>query len=316
MITTVVGAVEPIAQGVRLLELVPVDGPLPGFHAGDHVDLELAPRLVRSYSLVGTPEPAPRCYRVAVALAPDGRGGSKLVHSLREGARVSVRPPAGGFPLAENAEHTVLIAGGIGITPILSMIRRLAQLDASWELHYAARSPRAAAFLPELAKLDPDRRRVRLYLAEGAETRRMAVGRIIAATAENGHLYCCGPTPLLDDFITATADLDQERVHYERFRADCEVVAADNKGLTVELARSGRTIEVGDGEAILDALLDAGIDVQFSCMDGVCGSCRTTVLGGTPDHRDSVLSPAERASGEVMMVCTSGARGGHLVLDL
>lgn len=316
MIETVVDAVVPVAQDVRLLELVPVGGPLPGFHAGDHIDLELGPRLVRSYSLVGTPEATPRCYRIAVALAPDGRGGSKLVHSLREGERVAVRPPVGGFPLVEDAKHTVLIAGGIGITPILSMIRRLAQLDASWELHYAARSTRAAAFLPQLAKLDPEDQRVRLYLAEQAERRRVTVGQIVAATAENSHLYCCGPTSLLDDFIAATADLDQERVHYERFQADGGVVAADNKGLTVELARSGRTIEVGDGEAILDALLDAGIDVEFSCMDGVCGSCRTRVLDGTPDHRDSVLTAAERESGETMMVCTSGAKSSHLVLDL
>jgi ferredoxin--NADP+ reductase len=170
--------------------------------------------------------------------------------------------------------------------------------------------------LPQLAKLDPEDQRLRLCLAEQAERRRVTVGQIVAATAENSHLYCCGPTSLLDDFIAATADLDQERVHYERFQADGGVVAADNKGLTVELARSGRTIEVGDGEAILDALLDAGIDVEFSCMDGVCGSCRTRVLDGTPDHRDSVLTAAERESGETMMVCTSGAKSSHLVLDL
>jgi tetrachlorobenzoquinone reductase len=315
MISTVVRSVVPIAEGVRMLELVAVAGPLPGFRAGDHIDLELAPGLVRSYSLVGAPEPAPGCYRVAVALERDGRGGSRLVHSLHEGARLVVRPPVGGFPLLENAAHTVLIAGGIGITPILSMVRRLVQLDASWELHYAARSPRATAFLPLLEALDPGHQRVRLYLGEGGGARRLEVGRVIAATPPTGHLYCCGPTALLDEFVAATAGIDPGRVHLERFRAD-EVVAADNQGLTVELALSGRTIQVGDGETILDALLDAGVEVPFSCMEGVCGSCRTKVLDGTPDHRDSVLSAAERAAGETMIVCTSRAKGDHLVLDL
>jgi tetrachlorobenzoquinone reductase len=315
MISTVVRSVLPIAEGIRLLELVPVDGVLPGFNAGDHVDLELAPGLVRSYSLVGVPEEAPGCYRVAVALERDGRGGSRLVHSLHEGARVVVGPPVGGFPLVEEAAHTVLIAGGIGITPIVSMVRRLVRLEASWELHYAVRSPRAAAFLPRLEALDAGGGRVRLYLGEGSDARRMAVGRVVAASPPAGHLYCCGPASLLDEFLAAAAGIDPGRVHVERFRAD-GVVAAGSQGLRVELALTGRTVEVGDGETILDALLDAGVEVPFSCMEGVCGSCRAKVLDGIPDHRDSVLSAAERAGGETMIVCTSGAKGDHLVLDL
>jgi vanillate O-demethylase ferredoxin subunit len=315
MIPVVVRSVVPIAEGVRLLELVPAGEPLPGFGAGDHVDLELAPGMIRSYSLVGTPEAAPRSYRLAVALTRDSRGGSRLLHSLYEGTPIALRPPVSGFPLVEDAAHTVLIAGGIGITPVMSMVRRLVQLNASWELHYAARTRRAAAFLPQLEALDPKRERVRVYLSDESGPRAMALGPIIDALPATGHLYCCGPPSLLAEFGTATAGIEPGRVHSERFQADAPPVLA-NQGLTVELASSGAAIEVGDGESILDALLDAGVDVEFSCMEGICGSCRTKVLDGKPEHRDSVLTAAERASGDVIIVCVSGAKGNHLVLDL
>jgi vanillate O-demethylase ferredoxin subunit len=143
----------------------------------------------------------------------------------------------------------------------------------------------------------------------------MALGRIIDAVPATGHLYCCGPPSLMAEFGTATAGIEPGRVHSEWFQADAPPVLA-NQGLTVELASSGAAIEVGDGESILDALLDAGVDVEFSCMEGICGSCRTKVLDGKPEHRDSVLTAAERASGDVIIVCVSGAEGNHLVLDL
>lgn len=315
MIRTRVQSVVPIAEGVRLVELVAAaGGPLPGFRAGDHVDLELDPRIVRSYSVVDAPEAAPYRYRVAVALAADGRGGSRLVHGLHEGALLTIGAPVSGFALVEDAGHTVLIAGGIGITPLMSMVRRLVALDASWELHYAVRSRRAAAFLPQLDALARHRDRVQLHVSEEAGPRTMSVRRIVDRAPAGAHFYCCGPATLLDDFLAATARLDPDRVHFERFHGGGPV--AKHGGLIVELALSGGAVEVPDGGTILEALLDVGVDVHFSCMEGICGSCRVKVLDGTPEHHDSVLTPAERAAGDMMMVCTSGSKGNRLVLDL
>jgi ferredoxin-NADP reductase len=319
-----VSAALPLAEGVRLLELVPRDrAALPGFAAGDHVDVELAPGVLRSYSLTDAPEPAPARYRLAVALAAQGRGGSRLAHTLPEGARLRVSTPLGGFGLREDAEHTVLIAGGIGITPLMSMLRRLTRLARPWELHYAVGSRRAAAFLPQLERAAGQ---VRCYVSQEAGPRPMPVAALLDRAPLGAHLYCCGPEPLLEDFLAATAGRRPDQVHLERFHASRDPgsgaqagsrAAEEREGeLEVELASAGRTVQVAPGQTILDALLDAGIDVPFSCMEGICGSCRTKVLDGVTRHRDSAHSPAERAAGDSILICCSGTEGGRIVLDL
>ncbi|MET8285329.1 PDR/VanB family oxidoreductase [Streptomyces sp. NPDC051639] len=317
MIETFVRNTVRAAESVRLLELGPVDGiPLPGFGAGDHIDITLAPGLTRSYSLVGTPERDPSSYRIAVALDPESRGGSRAVHeSVHTGSRLVISEPAGGFRLMESAPHSVLIAGGIGITPILSMARRLTQLEAPWEVHYAARSRHAAAFLPELSALaDSGAGGLRTYFADEDGPRALKIASLVADTSGEPHLYCCGPASMLADFEEATRGLGPDRVHLERFRGD--LPSAVDGGFTVELARSGKALGIAPGATILDAVLDAGVDVDFSCMEGICGSCRTRVLAGEPEHRDTVLSAEERAAGDTMMICCSGTKGTRLVLDL
>ncbi|QIY61388.1 2Fe-2S iron-sulfur cluster-binding protein [Streptomyces sp. RPA4-2] len=317
MIETFVRNTVRAAESVRLLELGPADGiPLPGFGAGDHIDVTLAPGLTRSYSLVGTPERDPSSYRIAVALDPESRGGSRAVHeSVHTGSRLVISEPAGGFRLMESAPHSVLIAGGIGITPILSMARRLTQLEAPWEVHYAARSRHAAAFLPELSALaDSGAGGLRTYFADEDGPRSLKIASLVADTSGEPHLYCCGPASMLADFEEATRGLGPDRVHLERFRGD--LPPAVDGGFTVELARSGKALGIAPGATILDAVLDAGVDVDFSCMEGICGSCRTRVLAGEPEHRDTVLSAEERAAGDTMMICCSGTKGTRLVLDL
>jgi vanillate O-demethylase ferredoxin subunit len=317
MIEAVVRNTIQAAESVRLLELEPVDGsPLPGFVAGDHIDVTLAPGLMRSYSLVGAPEREPSSYRIAVALDPESRGGSRAVHeSVHAGSRLVISEPAGDFRLTESAPHSVLIAGGIGITPILCMARRLTQLGASWEVHYAARSRHAAAFLPELSALaDSGAGSLRMYFADEDGPRALKIASLVADTSGEAHFYCCGPASMLADFEEATHGLDLERTHLERFRGD--LPSAVGGGFTVELARSGKALEIAPGETILDAVLDAGVNVDFSCMEGICGSCRTHVLSGEPEHRDAVLSPEERTAGDTMMICCSGTKGTRLVLDL
>lgn len=318
MIATVVRAARPAAASVRLLELAHLDGdPLPRFAAGDHIDVTLAPGLIRSYSLIGAPEPEPSSYQIAVALDPASRGGSRTVHEyVHTGSRLMISDPVGDFPLTETAPHSVLIAGGIGITPVLSMARRLTQLEASWEVHYAARSRHAAAFLPELLALaDAGAGNLQTYLADEDGPRSLKTASLVADTPGTAHFYCCGPASMLADFEEATQGLDPERVHLERFRGD-PPTALGGQGLTVELSRSGMTLQVPPEETILDAVLDAGVDVDFSCMEGICGSCRTTVLSGEPEHHDTVLTPQERSAANTMMICCSGARGTRLVLDL
>ncbi len=315
MIACVVASTTEIADRIRLVELAAADGGLPGFDAGDHIDVVLGDDLRRSYSLVGTPDTAPDGYRIAVALTDDGRGGAKAVHALVPGQRIEVSAPVHGFPLDETAAHSVLIAGGIGITPVIAMVESLQSRGASWELHYAVRSRAAAAFLPELDRLaadDPGR--VRLYVSDEDGGARLPVGALLTQPAAEGtHFYCCGPATLLDD-VLAAGHPDRSRVHLERF----EPVAAERGGdrFQVELARTGVVLDIGPDDTILDAVLDEGVDIDFSCMEGICGSCRTTVVKGTPEHRDSVLSAAERAADTVMMICCSRATGDRLVLDL
>ena len=303
------------AQGVLLLELRAAGGgPLPGYAAGAHIDLHLPGDMVRSYSLLDAPEAAPRRWRVAVQLEAGGRGGSRAVHQrLRVGDRLDLSGPRNAFPLVEDGAPCVLIAGGIGITPIWCMAQRLAATGASWSLHYAAASRPRAAFLDEVAALAGDRLRLHIDAEQGGRVFDLVAA--VAAAPATAHLYCCGPAPMLAAFRAATAGRDPARLHTESFVPEAPV---DRRGgFAVTLARSGRTLAVAEGQSVLDVLLDAGVALSFSCMEGLCGSCRVGVLAGVPDHRDTVLSAAERAGGKVMMVCCSGSRdGGPLVLDL
>lgn len=314
-IRAVIHAMSIAAQDVLLVELRPaVGGALPGYLAGAHVDLHLPGGLVRSYSLVDAPAAAPRRWRIAVQLEAAGRGGSREVHRrLRVGDVLDVAGPRNAFPLVEDGAPSVLVAGGIGITPVWCMAQRLAAMGATWRLHYAVRSRARAAFLEKIEALAGTRLHLHVDAEQGG--RPLDIAAVVQAAPPEAHLYCCGPAPMLAAFRAAGAGRDPARLHTESFAP--EAPAAREGGFEVALDRAGRTIAVAQGQTILDALLDAGVEVAFSCMEGMCGSCRVGVLGGVPEHRDTVLSAAERAGGKVMMVCCSGTRdGGRLVLDL
>jgi ferredoxin-NADP reductase len=224
---------------------------------------------------------------------------------------MTISLPRNHFPLDESALHSVLVAGGIGITPILAMARRMDALGRSWELHYACRSRADAAFLDELAGFGEQ---VRLRCDDEHPGSFLDIAAIARTAAPGTHFYCCGPKPMLAGFEAAMADIPSERVHLEYFAPKDE--AATGGGFTIELIRSGREIFVPAGKSILDVVQEAGIRVAHSCTEGVCGSCETGVLRGRPDHRDSVLSPGERARGDVMMICCSGSLDDRLALDL
>jgi len=287
----------------------PDGGALPEFPAGAHIDLHLPNRLVRSYSLVNQTGERER-YVIAVQLDRDSRGGSRWLHeALRVGDRLLVDPPRNDFALVEDARHSLLIAGGIGITPLWSMIQRLVALGRSWQLVYGARLRAAAAFEAPLRALQAQHGAVVTFAFDGAPPE---IEALVAQASPDTELYCCGPRPMLDRFEAATQA--RGRAHVEYFTPR-EAPAAIG-GFTVRLARAGRTVVVPSGRSILEALEDAGVAAPFSCREGVCGSCETVLLEGVPDHRDSVLSDRERASNRTMMICCSGSKTEQLVLDL
>lgn len=298
------------ADQVHLYEFRPVSGaPVPRFTAGAHVDLHLPNGLVRQYSIANCEEERDR-YLLGVKREAAGRGGSRFIHDeLRVGAVLPVGGPRNNFALAESAAHSLLIAGGIGVTPIVSMVARLRSLGRPWALHYAVRRRSEAAFVEELRAggdfhLHVDEERGRMLDLE----------RLVGEAPDGAHLYCCGPAPMLDAFTTAAASRPAHHVHLEYFSAPAAPVAGG--GFVVELARSKLVVSVQPGQTILEAVRACGVEVPSSCEQGVCGSCETRVLAGEPDHRDLLLSPEERAANDVMMICCSGCRSPVLVLDL
>jgi ferredoxin-NADP reductase len=297
---------------VRLLDLRDPDGAgLPTFSPGAHIDLKLNSGLVRSYSLIGDPADASR-YLLGVQREPQSRGGSRyLCDQARVGDLIEVSHPINRFPLAEDAPSSVFIAGGIGITPILPMVEKLAGLGRPFVLHYGVRDRRAVPFRSRIAAHGD---KVRIAFSREPVGGRLNIGAIVETAPANAELYCCGPNSMLDAFAAATADRDPARVHVEHFAA-AEPAAVEG-GFEVVLARSGRTIPVPPGKTILDTLVAAGLDPPCSCFQGVCGTCETRVLDGVPDHRDAVLTPEERARNQTTMICVSGSKTGRLVLDL
>ena len=288
----------------------PEGGELPAFTAGAHIDLTLPNGLVRSYSLVN-PQSERHRYVIAVQKDRASRGGSKWVHeSFRVGDVVTVNRPRNNFPLDEAAEKSILIAGGIGITPILSMVERLGAIGRDWELVYCSRKRSGSAFLERLQ----GKPQIRFNFDEEPGGRMLDIAAVVKAAPPTAHFYCCGPLPMLEAFEQATKDLPRERVHVEYFTA--KAPPAVEGGFTVVLAKSGLTLAVAPGKTILDTLRDHGFDTPFSCTEGVCGTCETRVLEGIPDHRDLILTEAERASNKTILICCSGSKSEKLVLDL
>lgn len=303
------------AQDIISIEFRPAEGVVfPPFTAGSHIDLHLPNGMSRSYSLSNSPEDSGR-YVVGVLKDKASRGGSRAVHELlRVGMTLTISAPRNNFPLHEEATHSVLVAGGIGITPVLSMARRLTQLGKSCELVYLARSRKSAAFVEDIQALGLP---VHWHFDDeqgGPPDLKALLG---ARAGAGRHYYACGPSVMLDNFVATCEGLGYADAHIERFAAVEHKPADDaRKTFTVELKRSGRVIEITPDQSILHSLLAAGVDVDHSCEEGVCGACETKVVDGVPDHRDSVLSAAEHASNKMMMVCVSGCKSERLVLDL
>lgn len=284
---------------------------LPGWEPGAHIDMELPGGLRRQYSLCS--DPADRgTYRIAVLREQAGRGGSEWIHEhLTEGDIVEIHGPRNNFELVDGSCYH-FVAGGVGITAILPMVRHCAARGADWRLTYLGHSRRSMAFLDELEAFGE---RVRIHSDE--ESGRLDAAELLTATDTACLVYACGPETLLDALEKATAEGPGNSLHVERFSPkDPGALTADGDVFTVTFARSGITAEVPSVASILDTAEEHGVQVDFSCREGTCGTCEVDIVAGSADHRDSVLSPEEQQAGETMMICVSRARTRSLVIDL
>ncbi len=304
-------AIRYAARDTNIYELASLEGkPLPAYEPGAHIDVHLPNGIIRQYSLL-EPEPQPHRYTIGVKRDPASRGGSRYVHDeLRVGKTLKISAPRNNFPLVEDASEIILFAGGIGITPIWCMVQRLEQLGRSWKLFYACRSRSDMAFLHALESMASSE----FHFDDEAGGKFLDVTGIVAAAPKDAHLYCCGPTPMLKAFEAATADWPRDHIHIEYFTP--KRAPAKTGGFVVELARSGREFVIPEGKSILQVLLDAGVDVDYSCELGICGACEQRVISGTPEHRDAILTEEEQASNTKVMICCAGCKSERLVLDL
>lgn len=300
-----------IADGVVALTLTPEESTqVPSWTPGAHIDLVLRDDLIRQYSLCGA-RGADDSLTVAVLREQDGRGGSATVHDdLAEGDRILVSTPRNHFELVDAPEY-LFIAGGIGITPISAMIAEAEHRGIPWRLLYGGRTRASMAFADTLAQAHPER--VTLWPQD--EHGLLDLAGALADTSGQTEVYSCGPEPLL--LATEEAGAQAGRtLHVERFTPRDSGPHDDDAGFAVELTESGITVEVGADQSILDAVLDAGVDADFSCREGTCGTCEVVVLRGTPDHRDSILDEDERAACDAMMICVSRSRSSDLAIEL
>jgi ferredoxin-NADP reductase len=298
--------------GLTLTE--PQGRELPGWEPGAHVDLMLSDGLVRQYSLCGDPREAD-VWRVGVLLDPNSRGGSRYVHdNLVDGASVRVRGPRNHFSLVDSPRYR-FVAGGIGITPILAMLEAVQRAGNEWTLLYGGRTRASMAFATDLAERYPERVTVWPQDERGL----LDLESLLKDPQDNTLVYSCGPEALLSAVEQQCAHWPAGALHIERFAAKAppaEQAAAALERFEVVCHRSGITVEVSADLSILEALEDADVPILGSCYEGVCGTCEAAILEGTPDHRDSVLTEAEQASGTVLMTCVSRSRTERLVLDL
>lgn len=301
------------AKGVMVVELrSPTGDALPPFEPGAHIELHLPGDIVRQYSLCNDARETHR-YCVGVGLSANSRGGSRHVHqSLRVGDTLHVSSPRNHFPLQVDAPGFVFFAGGIGITPVWSMIQWCEANQRPWHLFYLVRSRQRAAFLDVLR---PFGDRVTLH-ADDEAGGLFDIAAAIDPQPADVHVFTCGPTPLMLAVEAATAGFPPEQVHFEWFAPKAPTSTATDKAFNIQLARSGRAFEVPADKSILQVLEDNGLRVESSCREGTCASCEVCVLDGIPDHRDSVLTAAERKNNEVMMICVSRSLSQTLVLDL
>ncbi|MFK7855086.1 MAG: Rieske 2Fe-2S domain-containing protein [Granulosicoccus sp.] len=308
-----ISRIDELAGSIRVFRLESIDSTLPAAQPGSHIDIHLPNGLIRQYSLINGPGQTDH-YSIAVKKLPDSKGGSNTLHtSVKEGDVLACSIPRNNFSLRRDAELTVLIAGGIGITPLLSMARALHHSSLPFELHYFTATDNDAIFKQELESMSGA---TRFYTAQSATQTKLVLENILANVVDNKHLYICGPAPMIKSAQTiATANhWPDKNIHFEYFKNTRNVDTSAS--FKVELAKSGLTLDVPAGKSLLSVLRDNHISVASSCEQGACGTCKLAVIKGDIDHQDVYLSDAEKREGRHMMSCVSRAKSDTLILDL
>ncbi|MCC8926997.1 PDR/VanB family oxidoreductase [Rhodococcus sp. I2R] len=298
---------------VKTLYLARADGtPIGKYTPGAHIDVVGPTAITRQYSLCSTPD-SEETFAVAVKREENSRGGSVALHELRPGDRLQISEPRNLLHIAENARHHVLIAAGIGITPMLSMARYMDVHDIGFELHYFARSVEEAPFLPMLQEKCPEK--LHAYLGIRRDLQESVLDAALSTARNDTHVYTCGPAGFMDKVLALAENyVPLDNVHFENFHA-VERGEADGPEVAFDVELDGEVYHVPADRSIVEVLDENGCDIDTSCQEGICGTCIMQVLKGRPDHRDNVLSKSEKESGEVIAVCVSRTTDARMVLD-
>ncbi len=310
MTTYRIAAKTQLTERIAALTLTPVNGAVPDWSAGAHGEVDLGDLGTRSYSLIRWPEQLADHVHIAVQREPEGKGGSRAMHRLEVGAEVALSEVKNSFALQDTAKPIALIAGGIGVTPLISMASALARQGKPFTFHYTGRSAASMAYLDELNRVFPSQ--LTCYFDDTAP---IDLAATLASLSDHA-FYICGPKGMIDAarFALEANGVPSSDIHVELFATP--EPSDDASTFEVELASTGDIVTVKPDQSIIEALEAAGHDVMYDCQRGDCGICQVDVLAGTPDHRDVVLSEAEKASGAVMQICVSRATSARLVLDI
>ena len=298
------------------MQLIPLeDEVLPATSAGAHIDIQISDDLVRQYSLINGPEEGNR-YVIAIQKDPQSRGGSWAMHEqVAEGDVIKISEPRNNFPLNDNAAHYTLLAGGIGITPILSMARHLSARNANFELHYCTRSEERAAFKDQILASGFNKS-VHIHYDDGPNEQLLNLNKLLSSRPHDGHLYLCGPQGFMKAAESASeVAWPAETVHVEYFSADPNALAGSKDNFKVKLAKSGGTYFIPADKTVVEVLAEHNIEIPVSCEQGVCGTCLVDVLEGTPDHRDVFLSDKDKKRCDQFTPCVSRSKTPLLVID-
>lgn len=313
-----IDAIKDLTPAIRRFFLVAEGGGrLPPFQPGAHINIDTGKDVIRSYSLAN--DPIERTYyEIAVKREVEGAGASGWMHdALQVGSVIEATPPANNFTLDQGATDHLLVAGGIGVTPVLSMARQLMREGANFAFHYCAASAEDGAYVDEIAKEFSDH--AHFHFDGGDPAKGIDLSKVLANKPDGAHLYVCGPSGLMDAVIESAHALgwSEDVIHFEFFTPKTIENAEGDKPFTVRIASTGQELEVPSGKSILEVLEENAIEVESGCKSGVCGSCKTALLGGAADHRDHVLNEGEQAKNRAIMLCVSRALDGEvLILDL
>lgn len=305
------------AQDICTFDLVAVDGvALPAFTAGSHIDVHVPGGILRQYSLCNAQSETHR-YQIGVLRDAASRGGSQAMHeAVLVGTELTISAPKNHFALAPGARHSLLLAGGIGVTPLLSMAQTLAAQNASFELHYCSRSSARTAFMPRITS-STFAEQVQFHFDDGDAAQKLDMAAVLGAPKADQHVYVCGPKGFMDAVLNTAraAGWPQDQLHYEFFGSEVKSLETDGS-FEVEVEGSGQVVIVPKDQSVVQALLAAGIEVQTACEQGVCGTCLTRVVAGKPEHRDQYLTAAEQAANDQFLPCCSRALSPRLVIAL